>query len=189
VISVVINVAQDEDATDDWPMELITHTGKAVNVTLRPGDWLLYESHSIIHGRPFPLKGNYYANLFLHLEPKGHSQTHHNHSTTSTPGTTAQEQYKSALQQQSGGHETLHESGLYELFDGLPDYILEDSDEMYEYIEQHYVVHGATSGDTTVHTLAANGRLHELIEFISDNQKHIINSKDHNGWTVRYKFR
>lgn len=30
---------------------------------------ILYESHSIIHGRPFPLVGNVYANVFLHFEP------------------------------------------------------------------------------------------------------------------------
>lgn len=30
---------------------------------------VLYESHSVIHGRPFPLVGNYYANVFVHFEP------------------------------------------------------------------------------------------------------------------------
>merc|ERR1739848_793192 len=29
----------------------------------------LYESHSIIHGRPFALKGKYMANVFIHFEP------------------------------------------------------------------------------------------------------------------------
>ena len=33
--------------------------GKAVNITMVPGDMVLYESHSIIHGRPFPLKGRF----------------------------------------------------------------------------------------------------------------------------------
>lgn len=32
---------------------------------------VLYESHSIIHGRPFPLQGRFYANVFLHFEPVG----------------------------------------------------------------------------------------------------------------------
>merc|ERR1711862_170679 len=31
---------------------------------------ILYESHSIIHGRPFALKGRFYANLFIHFAPK-----------------------------------------------------------------------------------------------------------------------
>ncbi len=30
---------------------------------------VLYESHSVIHGRPFPLKGRYFANIFIHFEP------------------------------------------------------------------------------------------------------------------------
>ena len=33
------------------------------------GDMVLYESHSVMHGRPFPLKGKYYANVFIHFEP------------------------------------------------------------------------------------------------------------------------
>lgn len=32
---------------------------------------VLYESHSIIHGRPFPLKGRHMANVFIHFEPIG----------------------------------------------------------------------------------------------------------------------
>lgn len=28
---------------------------------MEPGDMVLYESGSLIHGRPFPLKGRYYA--------------------------------------------------------------------------------------------------------------------------------
>lgn len=36
---------------------------------MAPGDMVLYESHSVIHGRPFPLKGKYFANVFVHFEP------------------------------------------------------------------------------------------------------------------------
>jgi prolyl 4-hydroxylase len=35
------------------------------------GDMVLYESHSILHGRPFPLKGRFFANVFVHFEPRG----------------------------------------------------------------------------------------------------------------------
>jgi prolyl 4-hydroxylase len=38
---------------------------------MEPGDLVLYESHSVIHGRPFKLRGNYYANIFVHFEPLG----------------------------------------------------------------------------------------------------------------------
>lgn len=38
---------------------------------MEPGDMVLYESGSLIHDRPFPLKGNFYANIFIHFEPTG----------------------------------------------------------------------------------------------------------------------
>lgn len=38
---------------------------------MAPGDLVLYESHSVIHGRPFRMRGNYYANIFVHFEPLG----------------------------------------------------------------------------------------------------------------------
>ena len=49
VTSAIINVDQDVD--EDWPLEVIGHDGVAYNITMEPGDMLLYESHSIIHGK------------------------------------------------------------------------------------------------------------------------------------------
>jgi prolyl 4-hydroxylase len=69
VASAIINVAQDVD--EPWPLEVIGHDGYAHNVTMEPGDMVLYESHSVIHGRQFPLKGRYMANVFIHFEPVG----------------------------------------------------------------------------------------------------------------------
>eukprot|EP00977_Amphora_coffeiformis_P018814 scaffold6749_cov162-Amphora_coffeaeformis.AAC.9 len=48
-----------------FQLEVIGHDGKAYNVTMEPGDMVLYESHSILHGRPFPLKGRFMANIFV----------------------------------------------------------------------------------------------------------------------------
>jgi hypothetical protein len=61
VTSAIINVAQDVD--EPWPLEVIGHDGLAHNVTMMPGEMIMYESHSVLHGRPFPLKGRYYANV------------------------------------------------------------------------------------------------------------------------------
>jgi prolyl 4-hydroxylase len=69
VSSAIVNVDQDVD--EPWPLEVIGHDGKAHNVTLLPGEMALYESHSILHGRPFPLKGKYMANVFVHFEAVG----------------------------------------------------------------------------------------------------------------------
>ncbi len=34
-----------------------------------PGDMVMYESHTIVHGRPAPLDGAFFANTFVHFEP------------------------------------------------------------------------------------------------------------------------
>ena len=48
VTSAIINVDQDVD--EEWPLEVVGHDGVAYNITMKPGDMLLYESHSVIHG-------------------------------------------------------------------------------------------------------------------------------------------
>jgi prolyl 4-hydroxylase len=61
VTSAVINAAQD--AKEQWIMDLWGHNGNAYNVTMEVGDMLMYKSHSMVHRRPWSLKGKYYANL------------------------------------------------------------------------------------------------------------------------------
>jgi prolyl 4-hydroxylase len=51
VSSAIINVAADVD--EPWPLELIGHDGMACNVTMEPGEMILYESHSVLHGAYF----------------------------------------------------------------------------------------------------------------------------------------
>ena len=48
VASAIINVDQDVD--EPWPLEVWAHDGKPYNITMEPGDMVLYESHSVIHG-------------------------------------------------------------------------------------------------------------------------------------------
>mmetsp|Transcript_6882 Transcript_6882/g.10689 ORF Transcript_6882/g.10689 Transcript_6882/m.10689 type:complete len:301 (+) Transcript_6882:431-1333(+) len=67
ISSAIINI--DQEVTEPWPLEVIGHDGFAHNITISPGEVILYESHSIIHGRPFALKGSYYANAFVHFKP------------------------------------------------------------------------------------------------------------------------
>lgn len=49
VTSVLILIAQG--VREPWPLEVYDRSGMAVNITMTPGDMLLYESHSLIHGR------------------------------------------------------------------------------------------------------------------------------------------
>merc|ERR1719412_122050 len=72
VSSAIINVDQDVD--EPWPLEVYGRDGKAYNITMEPGDMVLYESHSLLHGRPFALKGRYFANIFIHYEPATEQQ-------------------------------------------------------------------------------------------------------------------
>ena len=48
ISSAIINV--DQRVTEPWPLEVYDHGGRAHNLTLEPGEIILYESHSILHG-------------------------------------------------------------------------------------------------------------------------------------------
>lgn len=48
ISSAIINV--DQSVTEPWPLEVYGHDGNAYNITMEPGDLVLYESHSILHG-------------------------------------------------------------------------------------------------------------------------------------------
>lgn len=76
VSSAIIQVDQDLD--EPWPIEVYARDGKAYNVTMDPGDMVLYESHTTLHGRPFPMKGRFYANVFVHFSPIDHDQENEN---------------------------------------------------------------------------------------------------------------
>ena len=50
------------------------HDGIFRQVTVKPGDMLFYESHSVIHGRSFPIVSRYCANICIHIEPNGYTR-------------------------------------------------------------------------------------------------------------------
>lgn len=106
VSSCIVNVAQDVD--EDWPLEVYNRFGEAVNITMRPFDMVFYESHSLVHGRPFPLNGRFYANIFIHFEPMGERL-----------------------------HDEGQESYDLNLNGGLPPYILPNSPEAEHWLAEH----------------------------------------------------
>jgi len=69
VVSAILNVEQG-DMEEPWALQIYNHDSEPSHVTMEPGDVVLYESAAAIHGRPFPLKGKYYANVFIHTKPK-----------------------------------------------------------------------------------------------------------------------
>mmetsp|Transcript_28353 Transcript_28353/g.42756 ORF Transcript_28353/g.42756 Transcript_28353/m.42756 type:complete len:530 (+) Transcript_28353:181-1770(+) len=174
VSSAIINVDQDVD--EPWPIEVYGHDGKAYNVTMEPGDMILYESHSVLHGRPFPLKGRYYANIFVHFEPVGHSLRHN---------------AKEAAERAAAGHQDNHSTGGHEQesSDGLPPYIVRGSPEEQRWRASHRNASGGrkkktsfTTGSTPAHKAAQSGDAGELKNVI-DKLGHLIDAKDANGWT------
>jgi len=167
VTSAVINVAQDVD--EEWVMELWGHDGKAYNISMEVGDMLMYESHSVIHGRPWPLKGRYFANLFVHFEPIGHSIEHGYDHTKHDP------------KQKSGYNH------------GLPPYILDGSIEASRYRHKH----GTTAwkpfhyeaedmpevtGSNGAHYAAFTGNIETMLHILENERGEMVHEPDGNGW-------
>lgn len=181
VSSAIINVAQDVD--EPWPLEVISHDGKAYNVTMEPGDMVLYESHSVIHGRPFPLKGRFFSNIFIHFEPVGHSLRHHDKEAAALLGdTTIDSQYREASKNDIGGHEGRQHD------DGLPAYLLEHTPEEAYWKKTHPGKWKPSkdedvfaTGSTNAHTAAARGDIASLRQ-IAESEKSKLDAKDVNGW-------
>ena len=49
----------------DWPLYMVDNKGEEHMVVMKPGEMVWYESARIIHGRPAPLQGEFYDNIFL----------------------------------------------------------------------------------------------------------------------------
>ena len=69
IISSILLIHKDHDVEENWPLEVIDFTGVRREITLEAGEMLLYESGTVVHGRPFPYKGRIFANCFLHYKP------------------------------------------------------------------------------------------------------------------------
>ena len=67
IVSAIINI--DKEVNEDWPLVIEDHNQKKHEVFLDPGEVLFYESAKLLHGRPYPLKGKSYANIFCHYKP------------------------------------------------------------------------------------------------------------------------
>jgi len=176
VSSAIVNVAQDVD--EPWPIEVIGHDGRAHNVTMEPGDMVLYESHSVLHGRPFPLKGRFFANIFIHFEPVGHTLRHHPEHKDG--GSNVHKKYAEDVKAGRGGHEN-HQ-------DGMPGYIRSGTAEEASWIRKHPNSkrsanrNSSTTGSTDAHRFAQEGNVDGLTKVI-DKMETLVNAKDANGWT------
>jgi prolyl 4-hydroxylase len=186
VISAIINVAQDVD--EPWPLEVIGRDGIAVNITMDAGDMVLYESHSILHGRPFALKGRYYANLFLHYEPVGFSAASSERRLVTHQQKTAKDRFEEALARQE--EMKTDRSPHKRRTTTIPQYLEEGSIEASRW-RQEFVFYRdestpkrklkPTTGVTSAHILAARGDLSRLREVAAETPEQ-LNEADSNGW-------
>lgn len=132
---------------------MIGHDGKAHNVTMLPGDLVLYESHSILHGRPFPLKGRFMANVFIHFEPIGPLGGEDLYGTNDLPpyvipGSPEEENWR---KRNPNGHTVLRQQEF-------------------------------ATGSTEAHRAATEGDYDELVSYVELHED-VVNARDENGWT------
>ena len=69
VISAIFHIDHDKES-EPWPLAIESFDGTTVEVSLEPGDMLLYESSKCMHGRPRQFNGRFYTSLFVHYAPK-----------------------------------------------------------------------------------------------------------------------
>jgi hypothetical protein len=68
-ISSIIIVDTDERLP--WPLHIEDHDGNEHKIYTKPGQIILYESATCLHGRPTPFAGNYYNNFYVHYKFAG----------------------------------------------------------------------------------------------------------------------
>jgi hypothetical protein len=64
-------ICVDHQLQEPWPLYLEDVDGNPHKVNLEPGEYLLYEGAQLLHGRPWPLVGDYYIGMFVHYRPVG----------------------------------------------------------------------------------------------------------------------
>ena len=64
-------ICVDHRLTGRWPLYIEDVEGKPHEVSIEPGEMVFFEGARLVHGRPYPLEGDYYANIFVHYTPVG----------------------------------------------------------------------------------------------------------------------
>ena len=71
IISAIINV--DQNVEQDWCLHIEDNYYRRHKVVLKPGEIIFYEGARLQHGRPEPLAGESFSNIFCHYMPR-HAQ-------------------------------------------------------------------------------------------------------------------
>ncbi len=199
-----------QDVEEDWPLEIVGHDGIPVNVTMRPGDMILYESHSILHGRPYPLQGNYFANIFVHFEPlfysmnleqeliQRNSHSIHKKNSRADEATFLREKYEQALSQWDDSSAVSSETKRQDLPLHIQEGTLEATRWRQEFVfvkeEKPQKSHNnndlnekSDSQKThNINRLAARGAL-DAIRELAQNDPAILQQRDANHWQALHE--
>lgn len=62
-------ICVDSRVNSPWPLYVEDAEGQPHEVPIEPGEMVFFEGARLKHGRPYPLDGDYYANIFLHFMP------------------------------------------------------------------------------------------------------------------------
>lgn len=157
--------------------------------------YILDEGHSIIHGRPFPLQGEFYANIFVHFEPLGYTERHTFSRKAEEDQSNLARLYRLADEKLRSPRRKTRTSGSSSL--DVPEYISEEKHSMWrqEYVYQQLSSKEKSSSDNkqekkksfkvtkqmTAHSAAAAGKLSVLKAMAEENPKLLVNT-DVNGW-------
>mmetsp|Transcript_17549 Transcript_17549/g.27524 ORF Transcript_17549/g.27524 Transcript_17549/m.27524 type:complete len:488 (-) Transcript_17549:1642-3105(-) len=186
VINAIIHVADSIDTP--WPIEVFGHDGVAKNITLEVGSMLLYEGQSVIMGRPYPMKGQYQAEIFVSFEPLGYSRQHDQQQDAAMDESSLSSLYSNSLQDWA---RVATKTDLLMDKTIVPPYIanlfLEDN--AYGRWKQDHPkaklnIEGVKT--VTVHTAAAEGDLDTLKALEKENSDSIF-YVDENGWTALHE--
>lgn len=67
IISSTICVAHH--LSKHWPLYIEDIDGHPYEISMEPGEMVFYEGAKLMHGRPYPLEGRFYAGMFVHYAP------------------------------------------------------------------------------------------------------------------------
>ncbi|CAJ1959155.1 unnamed protein product [Cylindrotheca closterium] len=209
VSSAILHIASsfdpnDKDEEEPWILEVIGHNGQAQNLTMQPGEMVLYESHSVIHGRPYPLKGKFYANLFVHFEPLGHTLRHAQTqgeydledvemeaptmAASERVAANAKAAYERAFQMEQQMHAEGRENKKKRRSCEMPHYVDPDKEarwkQLFDYDKKPKVTPKPMRQvlvSVTPHNAAAGGNL-DALKTLADVDRANLFKRDQNGW-------
>jgi hypothetical protein len=62
-------ICVDHRLSNQWPLYIEDLEGRPHEISVEPGEMVFFEGARLKHGRPYPLDGEYYANIFVHYTP------------------------------------------------------------------------------------------------------------------------